>query len=102
MLSTKAAVGDSSHSWHLAPSSLSIFWREAELGHRQIFTGPQLERGRKEKQIKIANMVRATAMEMCLCLPHGWLWIAHTRPHLLKTKEPRTHATQDSAAILIE
>ena len=48
MLSTKAAVGDSSHSWHLAPSSLSIFWREAELGHRQIFTGPQLERGRKE------------------------------------------------------
>lgn len=41
VLSTKAGFGGSSRSRQLAPSSLSIFWKEAELGDRQFFTGPQ-------------------------------------------------------------
>lgn len=97
MLSTKAGFGCSSHSWHLAASSLSIFSGEVELEDRQIFTGPQLERNRKADDVD--NVVKATAMGVCSCLPHGWLWIAHTMPHQvpLKTKGPGTssHDTQD-------
>lgn len=88
----------------LAPGSqLSEYLLEgSRIGAQADLHWPPARERQERKADKIANMVRAIAMEMCLCLPHGWLWIAHTRPHLLKTKEPRTHATQDSAAILIE
>lgn len=74
MLIRKARLGCYLHLWHLASSSLNIFWGEEGLGPRQkppstIIANPKLEGGTKEKHVKsvssVAKVGRATAMEMC-------------------------------------